>query len=71
MESVAKEYYEVARVAKQNVDENPVVTKRYGIRAIPTLILFKNGEEKERLIGAVSQHEIKRNFDKHLKASLN
>jgi thioredoxin 1 len=62
---------EVARVAKLNVDDNPAVTERYGIRAIPTLIVFKDGEEKERLVGAVSQDEIKRNLDKHLKAPLN
>jgi hypothetical protein len=35
------------------------------------LIVFEDGEEKERLIGAVSQDEIKRKFDKHLKAALN
>lgn len=71
MESVSKEYSEVARVAKLNVDDNPVVTARYGIRAIPTLIVFTDGEEKERLIGAVSQGEIKRILDKHLEAPLN
>lgn len=71
MESVAKEYYEVARVAKLNGDDNPAVTERYCIRALPTLIVFKDGEEKERLVGAVSQDEIKRNLDKHLKAPLN
>jgi thioredoxin 1 len=71
MESVSKAYSEVARVAKLNVDDNPVVTARYGIRAIPTLIVFTDGEEKERLIGAVSQDEIKRNLDKHLEAPLN
>ena len=71
MESVSKEYSEVARVAKLNVDDNPVVSARYGIRAIPTLIVFTDGEEKERLIGAVSQGEIKRILDKHLEAPLN
>ena len=71
VESVGKAYSEVARVVKLNVDDNPAVTERYGIRAIPTLIVFKDGEEKERLIGAVSQDEIKRNLDKYLKAPLN
>lgn len=71
VESVGKEYSEVARVVKLNVDDNPAVTERYGIRTIPTLIVFEDGEEKERLIGAVSQDEIKRKFDKHLKAALN
>jgi thioredoxin 1 len=71
VESIARDYSEIARVAKLNVDDNPAVTGRYGIRAIPTLVVFKDGEEKERLIGAVSPDEIKRNLDKHLQASLN
>lgn len=71
MESVARDFSEIARVVKLNGDDNPAVTGRYGIRAIPTLIVFKDGEEKERLVGAVSQDEIKRNLDKHLKAPLN
>jgi thioredoxin 1 len=71
MESVAKDFSEIARVVKLNVDDNPAVTERYGIRAIPTLIVFKDGEEKGRLIGAVSRDEIKRNLDKHLEAPLN
>jgi thioredoxin 1 len=71
VESVGKAYSEVARVVKLNVDDNPAVTERYGIRVIPTLIVFKDGQEKERLIGAVSQDQVKHNLDKHLKAPLN
>jgi len=71
METIAGDYSERARVAKLDVDGNPAVTGHYGIRAIPTLIVFKDGEEKERLLGAVSPDEIKRNLDKHLEAPLN
>jgi thioredoxin len=51
---------------KLNVDDNPSATQRYAIRGIPTVILFKDGEERERLLGAVSKEEIARKIDKHL-----
>jgi thioredoxin 1 len=69
MEAVASEWQDRARVVKLNVDESPVITERYGIRAIPTLILFKGGEETERLLGAVSKTEIARKIDRHIGAA--
>ncbi len=39
-------------MAKLNIDENPEVTRRYGVMSIPTLMLFKDGEEKARMVGA-------------------
>ena len=71
LESVANDWAERARVVKLNVDESPVVTEHYGIRAIPTLILFKDGEEAERLLGTVSKTEIARKIDHHIVASNN
>jgi thioredoxin len=68
MEAVASEWQDRARVVKLNVDESPVITERYGIRAIPTLILFKGGEEAERMLGAVSKTEITRKIDHHIGA---
>ena len=47
------------KVAKMNVDENPSTPSKYGIRAIPTLILFKGGEVIEQITGAVSKSSIK------------
>ena len=44
--SVADKYAENARVVKVNVDDNPSISQRYGIKGIPTLILFKGGEKK-------------------------
>ena len=51
VEAVAEEFEGKANVVKMNVDENMNVPQRYGIRGIPTLILFKNGQEQERYVG--------------------
>jgi len=48
------------------VDDNPAVSQRYGIKGIPTLILFKNGKEEERVVGATSKEAISRMIDKHV-----
>lgn len=68
MEAVAADWAERGRVVKLNVDANPRITERYGVRAIPTLILFKRGAEIERLLGASSKSEIARKIDRHNEA---
>ena len=65
---VAEKYADTARVFKLNVDENPNVPQKYGIKGIPTLILFKNGKEEERVVGATSKEAISRMIDKHVNA---
>jgi len=50
---LAKEYDGRLKVVKMNVDDNPQTPSRYGVRGIPNLILFKGGEVKEQIIGAV------------------
>ena len=52
IDAVAAENQGKLKVMKMNVDENPQTPQKYGIRGIPTLILFQNGEVVERLIGA-------------------
>src|SRR5207247_8611464 len=52
VEEIGQEKGESLRVAKLNIDENPEVTRRYGVMSIPTLMLFKDGEEKARVVGA-------------------
>jgi thioredoxin 1 len=69
VEAVAEKYSSTARVVKLNVDENPSVSQRYGIKGIPTLILFKGGKEEERVVGATSKEAISRMIDKHVKAA--
>jgi thioredoxin 1 len=69
IEAVAEKYDGSARVVKLNVDDNPSVSQRYGIKGIPTLILFKNGREEERIVGATSEQAISRILDKHVAAA--
>ena len=66
VEQVAGDYAGRARVGKLNVDENNSVPQKYGIKGIPTLILFKGGKEEERIVGATSKDAIARMIDKHL-----
>ena len=60
VEAVAEQYAGAARVFKLNVDDSPAVAHRYGIQGIPTLILFRDGDEKERIVGVASQEKISR-----------
>jgi len=69
VEAVAEKYAGNARVMKLNVDDNPSVSQRFGIKGIPTLILFKNGKEEERVVGATSESAISRMLDKHIGAA--
>jgi thioredoxin 1 len=64
--AVAEKYGVNARVVKVNVDDNPSISQRYGIKGIPTLILFKGGREEERVVGATSKEAISRMIDKHV-----
>jgi thioredoxin 1 len=68
VEAVAQNFQETASVVKLNVDDNPAVSQRYGIKGIPTLILFKNGKEEERVVGATSKEAISRMIDKHVQS---
>ena len=66
VEAVAEEYDGKAGFYKMNVDENMNVPQRYGIRGIPTLILFKGGQEQERIVGAVSREAIAKVVGKYI-----
>jgi len=58
IEELAGEYQGRLRVAKVNVDENPEAPDRFGIRSIPTLMLFKDGELKEKVVGVQSKSQL-------------
>jgi thioredoxin 1 len=66
VDAVAEEYLGRAKVGKLNVDENQAVTSRYNIRGIPTLLLFKNGQVQEQIVGATSKDNIVKLLEKHL-----
>jgi len=69
VEAVAEQYAGSAQVVKLNVDDNPSVVEKYRIQAIPTLIVFRDGEEKKRILGAVSREEIARAIDANASAN--
>ena len=66
VEAIAEQYQGKAGVYKMNVDENMNVPQQYGIRGIPTLVLFKGGQEQERIVGAVTREAIAKVIDKYL-----
>lgn len=58
IEDLAEEYAGKVNIAKMNVDDNPVTPGKFGIRAIPTLIMFKNGEVVDQITGAVGKTQL-------------
>ncbi len=66
VEEIAKEYGDRLKVVKVDVDESVDVASRYRIQSIPTLLVFKGGEEVERVIGAVPKSMILGRLQRHL-----
>ena len=66
LEQLSGEYDGKAKIAKLDVDNNPVSASKYGIRSIPTLYLFKDGEIIDKLIGGVPKQIIVDTLNKHL-----
>ena len=66
LEELAKEYDGKVKVVKLNVDDSPTTASEFGIRSIPTLILFKDGKVFEQTIGAQSKDNLKQLVDKSL-----
>ncbi len=58
LEEIGQEMADKLKVVKLNVDENQDTAQQYGIRSIPTLVLFKDGEEAERLVGFMAKEQI-------------
>lgn len=63
VEEIAKDYAGKAVVAKMDTDANPQTPMQYGIMGIPTLIIFKNGQEVDRIVGAVPKAAIAKKLD--------
>lgn len=66
VEAVAEQFADKANVMKMDVDNNMMVPQKFGIKGIPTLILFKNGAEQERVVGAVSREAIAKLVEKYV-----
>ncbi len=66
IDAIAEQFGDNAGVVKVNVDENTSTAQRYGIKGIPTLILFNAGKEVERVVGATSKESISRMIEKHV-----
>jgi thioredoxin 1 len=66
LDEVAKEYSGRLKVAKVNVDQNQGIPPKYGIRGIPTLILFKNGNAEATKVGAVSKSQLTAFIDSNI-----
>jgi thioredoxin 1 len=66
VEELAGEYAGKLKVVKVEVDENPDVSGKYGVQSIPTLLVFKNGEVVERLIGAYPKNMLLQKLQPHL-----
>ncbi len=58
VDELAKDYDGKAVVGKLNVDENPEISSNYSVRSIPTLLVFKNGQLVDKIVGAVSKQTI-------------
>ena len=66
LDQIASEYSGKVKVAKLNIDDNPNTPPRYGIRGIPTLMLFKDGEVEATKVGAVSKSQLTAFIDSNL-----
>ena len=66
VDALATEYDGRATVAKMNVDENPNVPGRFMIRGIPTMLIFKNGELADQIVGLAAKEEIAKKLDLQL-----
>ncbi len=69
IDAIAEQFGDAAGVVKVNVDDNTSTAQRYGIKGIPTLILFSDGKEVERVVGATSKEAIARMIEKHVVAA--
>lgn len=66
VEEIANQFEGKIKVAKVNTDENPNVASKYGIRSIPTLMIFKGGEKVDMVVGAVPKTTLVNTLEKYL-----
>jgi thioredoxin 1 len=66
VEEIARDLSDRLKVVKLDVDQNPQTAMQYGVQSIPTLIIFKDGKEVERLIGYMSKAKLMSKIEPHL-----
>src|SRR5436309_611071 len=69
LEEIASEQGDKVKIAKLDVDANPITAGRFGVRAIPTMILFKNGREAQRVVGYVPKEKLLQQIQPHFGAA--
>ncbi|MEB3249308.1 MAG: thioredoxin [Merismopediaceae bacterium] len=68
VDDIANEYKDTIRVVKVNTDECPTTATEYGIRSIPTLMIFKDGQKVDMVVGAVPKSTLSNTLSKHVTA---
>jgi thioredoxin 1 len=66
LEEIATEHGEKVKIAKLDVDANPITAGRFGVRSIPTMILFKNGREAQRVVGYMPKEKLLQQIQPHI-----
>lgn len=66
VDELATQYNGKLKVGKMDVDKNVATPQRYGVRGIPTLLIFKGGQVQEQIVGYVPKENIERALDRHL-----
>jgi len=69
LEEIANEQGEKVKIAKLDVDANPITAGRFGVRSIPTMILFKNGREAQRVVGYMPKEKLLQQIQPHITAA--
>ena len=65
IDELAEEYKDTVKIGKLNTDDNPEITRQYLVMSIPTMIIIKNGEVVDNLVGVVSKSALKEKLDAH------
>ncbi len=66
VDELAREYQGKVKIVKMDVDHNSATPLRYGVRGIPTLLVFKGGQVQEQIVGYVAKEIIQKALDKHV-----
>jgi thioredoxin 1 len=66
VDQIASDYVGKVKVGKLDVDNNQLTASRYGIRGIPTILLFKGGQIVEQKVGAIGKNDFQKMLDKHV-----